>query len=95
MMPTPAILPDDLLKPIKDGKPAGEDLRPTPEWIKIRDARPKGIWTLNNSPEAGWPQLFEKTTTALKDKSKDLQLAIWLTEASTRLHGFEIGRAHV
>jgi len=95
MMATPAILPDDLLKPIKPDRPGGEDLRLTPDWIKIRDARPspfahidKGIWTPKNAADTGWPQLFEKTTAAIKEKSKDLQLAIWLTEASTRLHGF-------
>src|SRR5688572_3003332 len=94
-MPTPTILLDDLLTPISPDKPAGEDLRSTGDWSKIRDARPnpydaadKGIWTPKNSLETGWPQLFEKTAAALKDKSKDLQIAIWLTEAAARLHGF-------
>jgi len=94
-MPTPAVLKDDLLKPIRIDKPGGDDLRPTIEWIKIRETRPnpyddgdKGIWTPKNSNETGWPLLLEKTSSALRDKSKDLQLAIWLTEASTRLHGF-------
>jgi type VI secretion system ImpA family protein len=60
----------------------------------IKNARPnpyesadRGIWTKQNS-DTGWPQLYEKATGALKEKSKDLQIAIWLAEASTRLHGF-------
>src|SRR5262245_42473068 len=94
-MPTPATLPDDLLSPIRPDKPAGDDLRSTADWTKIRSTRPnpydgddKGIWTKQNEADAGWPQLLEKTSAALREKSKDLQLAIWLTEASTRLHGF-------
>jgi type VI secretion system protein ImpA len=94
-MPTPSVLKDDLLKPIRVDKPGGDDLRPTVDWIKIRETRPnpydqgdKGIWTPKGSNDTGWPQLFEKTVSALRDKSKDLQLAIWLTEASTRLYGF-------
>src|SRR5947209_13804735 len=94
-MPTPAVLKDDLLKPIRVDKPGGDDLRPTVDWIRIHETRPntdvdgdKGIWTPKNSNETGCPLLLEKTSSALRDKSKDLQLAIWLTEASTRLHGF-------
>jgi len=93
-MPTPATLPDDLLKPIRPDKPGGDDLRATSDWAKIKNARPnpydgdQGIWTKQSSTDAGWPQLLELTTGIIRKKSKDLQVAIWLTEASTCLNGF-------
>src|SRR6185503_17839956 len=95
IMTTTVLQLDDLLKPIRGPRPGGDDLRLTSDWTKIRGTKPnpydpadKGIWTPKNSVEVGWPQLFEKTTEAIRDRSKDLQLAIWLAEASTRLHGF-------
>ena len=94
-MPTPATLPDDLLTPIRPEQPAGDDLRSTGDWASIRAAKPnpydsgdQGIWTKQSSGDTGWPQLLEKTAIAIKEKSKDLQLAIWLAEANTRVHGF-------
>ncbi len=94
-MPTPTTLPDDLLTPIRPERPAGDDLRAAADWISIRNARPSvssgnddGIYAKQSPLDAGWPQLFDKASTAIQKKSKDLQLAIWLTEANTRLFAF-------
>ena len=88
-MATPATLPDDLLTPIRADKPAGDDLRGTADWIKFRNARPNpNVETADISDNGAWSRLLEDITVALRKKSKDLQLAIWLTEANIRLHGY-------
>jgi len=94
-MPTPTVIPDAVLAPISADRPAGEDLRSGEDWVKIRDARPnlydgdnRGIWTLAEGSKASWGLLNELATTALESKTKDLRVAIWLTEANLKLHGY-------
>lgn len=94
-MPTPNTINSDLLSAITREEPAGEDLYPTPEWLRIRDARPnayeianKGIWAPQNPPEAGWSIVKERATSALLTKSKDLRIATLLSEANIHIHGF-------
>lgn len=86
-------LPDDLLKPIAGANPAGADLRYDPLYDKIKEARredddaPQGEWERTRKV-ADWPQVVKLTTDALSTKTKDLQLAAWLTEALIRREGF-------
>lgn len=86
-------LPDDLLKPIAGDNPAGADLRYDPLYDKIKEARredddaPQGEWERTRKV-ADWPQVVKLTTDALTNKTKDLQLAAWLTEALIRREGF-------
>ena len=86
-------LPDDLLKPIAGDNPAGADLRYDPLYDKIKDARredddaPQGEWERTRKV-ADWPQVVKLATDALTNKTKDLQLAAWLTEALIRREGF-------
>ncbi len=85
---------DDLLCPISAEQPAGADLRWTPDWDRIKEARradddlQQGKWTKKERKSANWTQVKQLCEAALREKSKDLQIALWLTEASMKLHGF-------
>jgi len=94
-MPTPRVISDDLLVPISADKPAGEDLQATQEWVDLMKARPnpyevadKGIWEPVESSNSGWAVLSGLASAAIQRRSKDLRIAIPLTEASIRLHRF-------
>jgi len=85
---------DDLLDPISADHPAGIELRWTPEWDRIKEARRSddgleaGKWAKKESKSADWRLVRELTGTALRERSKDLQLAMWMTEANVKLDGF-------
>src|SRR5512134_3327146 len=86
-------LRDDLLNPIAGANPAGADLRYDPLYEKIKEARreeediPQGEWERQRKV-ADWPAVIKLTSEAIATKSKDLQLAAWLTEALLRREGF-------
>src|SRR3954465_11302578 len=94
-MSTERVLSDDLLDPIRPEQPAGENLHWLPEWDRIREARqsddslPKGKWERRESKVADWDLTRELATAMLRTRSKDLELAMWLTEANIHLEGFE------
>jgi type VI secretion system protein ImpA len=79
-------LPDNLLNPIAGDSPCGKNLRYSPLYDKVREARrqeedlPQGDWSYEIK-KADWPLVFKLTTDALANETKDLQLAAWLTEA--------------
>ncbi len=79
-------LPEGLLNPIPGDNPSGKSLRYDPVYDKIREARreddvlPQGEWS-HEVKKADFPLVIKLTTEALSTKSKDLQLAAWLTEA--------------
>ena len=85
-------LRNDLLNPISPDKPSGEDLHYNPVYDKIKEARredddvPQGDWKRERKV-ADWPLVIKLTGESLATKSKDLQLAAWLTEAMTRREG--------
>jgi type VI secretion system protein ImpA len=85
-------LSDDLLTPIPGANPAGENLRYAPLYDKIKEARredddaPQGEWRRERKL-ADWSLTVKLITEALSKKSKDLQLAAWLTEALVRRNG--------
>lgn len=92
-MTSPRVIPDDVLAPISDQNPVGVYLREANDWDEIKKARPKAnevqnkdIW--DKKDDASWPLLKDLSTRALATKSKDLQLAVWLLEASVRTDGF-------
>jgi type VI secretion system protein ImpA len=84
---------EELLQPISEDKPAGADLRYDPIYDKIKEARREdddlnqGAWQTERKV-ADFSQVINLSTTALKQKSKDLQIAAWLTEAALRKEGF-------
>jgi len=84
---------EPLLKPISEDKPSGDDLKyfkapldHVPLFYKIRNARkmedtgPMGKWERESTP-ADFGLVAKWTADALTTKTKDLQLAAWLTEA--------------
>ena len=93
-MPSAPLFTDDLLDPFPAGEPAGTDLRWTAEWDRIKEARradddlQSGKWAKREHKTADWHAVRELTTAMLRERSKDLQLAMWLTEANIKLHGF-------
>jgi type VI secretion system protein ImpA len=93
-MLTEPLLSDELLDPISAEHPAGLDLRWTAEWDRIKDARraddslDSGKWTKKERKTSDWPLVRSLVTSALRERSKDLQLSLWLTEANIKLHGF-------
>ncbi len=85
-------LRDDLLNPIAGDNPAGADLRYDPLYDTIKEARredddaPQGEWQ-HARKVADWAQVVKLASEAVATKSKDLQLAAWLTEALLHREG--------
>src|ERR1039458_1690319 len=86
-------LPDNLLNPIPGENPSGQDLRYAPIYDQIKEARraeddsAQGEW-VRDVKKADFPLVIKLSTDALATKSKDLQIAAWLTEALVRGEGF-------
>ncbi|CAN5669515.1 hypothetical protein BH23GEM7_BH23GEM7_11920 [soil metagenome] len=86
-------LRDDLLTPIAGENPAGVELRYDPVFDKIKEARredldvPAGDWEAPRKI-ADWPQVIRLSSETIATRSKDLQLAVWLTEALLWREGF-------
>lgn len=93
-MATALLYSDDVLAPISADQPVGSDLRWTAEWDRIKEARradddlDSGKWAKKDRKIADWRAVEELATAMLRDRTKDLQLALWLTEAGIKLHGF-------
>jgi len=84
---------ENILAPISGESPAGEDLRYTVVYDEIREARraddavPQGEWE-REVKNSDWSKVVSTSLTALSRRSKDLQIAAWLTEALTMTQGF-------
>ncbi len=85
-------LRDDILAPIPGDSPGGENLRYAAIYDKIKEARreeedvEQGDWARERKV-ADWPLTIKLIGETLATKSKDLQLAAWLTEALLRREG--------
>jgi len=89
--------PDDverLLRPIPGDNPAGAYLRYEGTYDRIQEARreddptlPQGVWE-RTLKKADWKSVRTICTEALETRSKDLQIAVWLTEALLHQEGF-------
>ncbi len=85
-------LRNDLLNPIPGENPSGQSLRYAPVYDKIKDARredddaAQGDWKRERKV-ADWPLVIKTIGETLATKSKDLQLAAWLTEALLKTQG--------
>ena len=84
---------ETLLAPVPGERPSGESLRYEGTYDRIREARreddprmSRGIYE-SEPKRADWPSVESLATEALSTRTKDLQLAAWLTEAWTHLHG--------
>jgi type VI secretion system protein ImpA len=86
-------LRDDLLNPIPGSNPCGENLRYAPVYDQIKEARreeadvAQGDWQ-HEVKRADWPVVIKLAGDVLANKSKDLQVAAWYTEALLRREGF-------
>ena len=92
-MPMPI---DELLEPIAEGAPCGEDLSFSAEFDEIAELRreddpslPLGDWKeKGKEPKvADWPALSTLCERLLKTRSKDLRLAGWLADGWYQQHG--------
>ncbi len=79
-------LREDILTPIQGDNPSGSNLYYSPLFDKIKEARrqesggPMGAWE-HEVKTADYPLVIKLTEEALATKTKDLWLAVWLTEA--------------
>jgi len=82
-----------LLAPISGDNPVGEELRYSKVYDDIKEARhaddllPQGEWQ-REVKSSDWKKVISLSVQALSEKSKDLQIAVWLIEALTTLEGF-------
>lgn len=80
-----------LLQPITASSPAGESLRYEGTYDRIQEARreemelPQGVWQ-RDPKRADWSAVESLCSEALSRRTKDLQIAIWLTEAWIHLY---------
>lgn len=95
-MPALTYFSDDLLQPISAEQPSGVDLRYTPLFTEIAEARRSdddlsfGVWEMEGGRKnSEWSHVAELCTGALRQHTKDLRIAVYLAEAAIRLDGFE------
>lgn len=86
-------LPENILAPIPGDNPGGVNLRYDPISEKIKEARreddvlPTGEWAAELKV-ADHKTVIKLATEAIATKSKDLQIAAWLTESLLKTQGF-------
>jgi type VI secretion system protein ImpA len=85
---------DALLQPISDDQPCGEDMQFSAEFDSIRDMRraddptlDQGVW-VRDLKVADFVGVRALSLRLLRERSKDLRLCGWLTEACSRIDGF-------
>lgn len=85
---------NQLLNPINSAQPCGEDLSFSSDLDAIAEARrfddstlDQGEWE-TDLKEADWGFVVERCATLIESKSKDLRLAVWLTEANAKVNHF-------
>ncbi|RJS91684.1 type VI secretion system protein TssA [Salinisphaera sp. Q1T1-3] len=83
-----------LCEAISDDDPCGEDMSLSPEFDSIIEARraddpslEQGEW-VTELKSADWPRVARLCTELLENKTKDIRVCVWLTEAWAHLHGF-------
>ena len=86
-------LRDDLLKPIPGENPSGANLRYSPIFDKIKEARleddgPGPLGEYLERKKADFVAVIKLAGDTLANQTKDLQLAAWLAEAHLRRDGF-------
>ncbi len=88
-MPSPAVLQlDELVLPISESSPSGEPLADSVR-LQLDELRkePDDFDSSTAGRQADWPKVIRLATENLKDKSKDLLLAVRLVEAVSKKHG--------
>jgi type VI secretion system protein ImpA len=84
---------EKMLAPVSEGQPCGEDLAFSSEIDAIVRARQaddpsleQGAW-VTELKEADWKFVWKQCAALIEQRSKDLQLAVWLTEAGVKTGG--------
>jgi|JI61114C2RNA_FD_contig_101_373049_length_4635_multi_4_in_0_out_0_5 type VI secretion system protein ImpA len=84
-----------LTRPISDLLPAGESLRRSAAYDKIKEARrhedphlSQGVW-VTDTKKADWVEVERICIDILRNKSKDLRVAAWLAEAWLKRYGVD------
>lgn len=83
-----------VLAPIPGDNPAGADLRYSSVYVDIKEARRaddllnRGEWQTSVIKRSDWDKVITISVEALSRKTKDLQIAAWLTEALIKTEGF-------
>lgn len=89
----PVIDLEVLLQPISGENPAGESLQYAGVYDEIREARradldiSQGQWQ-HELKTSDFPLVVSLAVPALEKQTKDLQIAVWLSEALTKTNGF-------
>ncbi len=89
----PVIDLEALLQPISEESPSGESLRYSGIYDEIAEARraddglDQGDWKTEQKV-ADYGKVIDLGVNALTSQSKDLQIAVWVSEAIARKHGF-------
>ena len=87
-------LPENILAPIPGNSPGGMSLAGDPVIEKIREARreeldlPTGEWQ-SERKLSDHKTVIKLAGEAIATRSKDLQLAVWLTESLLKMEGFK------
>ncbi|WP_319525618.1 type VI secretion system protein TssA [uncultured Desulfosarcina sp.] len=85
---------ESILTPIEGENPAGENLRYTPTYDAIQEARredddlDRGEWD-REVKTADWQTVQQLALEALTEKTKDIQIAVWMLEALIRTEGYQ------
>ncbi|ATO20571.1 type VI secretion system protein TssA [Acinetobacter sp. LoGeW2-3] len=86
---------EPLLAPISDHQPCGEDCSFSNDFHAIKKAKTQddplldqGDW-ISEPRQADWQFVLNKSVELLSNKTKDLRLYTWLTEAWTHTQGFK------
>ncbi|KHK52929.1 type VI secretion protein ImpA [Ralstonia sp. A12] len=85
---------EQLLAPLPGAQPCGEDMLFSAEFDSIQEARrfddpslDQGEW-VTEIKEADWRAVITEGTSLLQNRTKDLRLLAWLTEALSKERGF-------
>jgi type VI secretion system protein ImpA len=96
----PVLEIEQLLAPLSGSNPAGQDVRYSAEFDKLKAARRDAEATEQAPREGGddadrtsavlaaWASIADLAADILRSRAKDLQAALWLLEALARLEGF-------
>lgn len=98
---SPVLDVDQLLAPVRGDAPAGDDVRYDAAFDKLKNLRREAEAIEQGPRDAGddggnrssailaaWAQIADQAVEILSGRSKDLQVAIWLLEALSRIEGF-------
>jgi type VI secretion system protein ImpA len=79
-----------LLAPIPGDNPAGPSLRYAGDYDEIKNLLPKPDRDAfeASGQEGQWSKLVQLASQKIREKSKDLAIAVWLTEGLVHQHGF-------